>query len=296
MRLSRAIVYSFVAVFFVCGEFAFAQTEHVIQRGETLFGIARLYKVDVAVLQSANSISDPSKVRIGQKLIIPDGNQNLTNGTAPAAANVPYVVKAGDTLYGIARGNSMDISDLLAINNLSRNTILKVGQTIMVPAKSGTTVAVPVTPTPKPTASPGNSTSNPTGSQVPVNLPNQGKLSEGSNLKWPHNGDRFAVQGKLPGVVIHAKQGDPVLAISNGRVAYSGPHATLGHVIFIQGNNGYVYIYGGNEDSVLKLGDTVNSGERIGTVGLTPGIKEAQVYFGVWKKGTYINPAAAPRD
>lgn len=44
---------------------------HVVQSGDTLSGIALLYGVEVAAIQEANGIEDPSTLQIGQELVIP---------------------------------------------------------------------------------------------------------------------------------------------------------------------------------------------------------------------------------
>ncbi len=44
---------------------------HVMAKGETLYGLARKYKVSVDAIIKANSIKDPAKLRDGTKLVIP---------------------------------------------------------------------------------------------------------------------------------------------------------------------------------------------------------------------------------
>ena len=46
--------------------------EHVVKTGETLSAIAAAYGVSQSVIAQENGISDPSKVRVGQKLFIPE--------------------------------------------------------------------------------------------------------------------------------------------------------------------------------------------------------------------------------
>ncbi|MBM3307909.1 MAG: LysM peptidoglycan-binding domain-containing protein [Candidatus Eisenbacteria bacterium] len=46
-------------------------SSHTVSRGETLAGIAAKYGVTVSALMSANSISDPNLIRVGQKLVVP---------------------------------------------------------------------------------------------------------------------------------------------------------------------------------------------------------------------------------
>ena len=45
---------------------------HTVEAGQTLSAIADAYKVPVRTIMKANKISDPSKLRVGQKLFIPD--------------------------------------------------------------------------------------------------------------------------------------------------------------------------------------------------------------------------------
>jgi LysM repeat protein len=79
--------------------------KHTVQPGESLGVIARKYQVSTGELAAANSITDPSKVRVGQQLVIPGskavgakstGAVAAKAGSAPAAAapapavNTPY--------------------------------------------------------------------------------------------------------------------------------------------------------------------------------------------------------------
>ena len=48
-----------------------------------------------------------------------------------------YIVKSGDTLYGISNQFGVSVSDILRANNLS-NTNIKVGDKLLIPALTGT--------------------------------------------------------------------------------------------------------------------------------------------------------------
>lgn len=54
---------------------------HEVQPGETLIAIALQYGVTVAALQSANGISDPSTLQVGQDLIIPTGEESQSENS-----------------------------------------------------------------------------------------------------------------------------------------------------------------------------------------------------------------------
>lgn len=74
-------------------------------------------------------------------------NANLTDTIPPAemepvkseipaaqAEGTDYKVKAGDNLSKIAKRYGVSLNELLELNNLSRNSILRIGQTIKIPA------------------------------------------------------------------------------------------------------------------------------------------------------------------
>lgn len=68
--------------------------KHTVQSGESLGVIARKYGVSVGELAAANNITDPSKVRAGQQLVIPGfkavGNKgSATTSNKPASASSP---------------------------------------------------------------------------------------------------------------------------------------------------------------------------------------------------------------
>jgi LysM repeat protein len=59
---------------------------YVVKSGDTLLAIATQYNVTVADLQAANGIEDPSKLSIGQQLIIPVGGYVPSGGSVTATA------------------------------------------------------------------------------------------------------------------------------------------------------------------------------------------------------------------
>jgi len=109
---------------------------HQISRGETLSGIARRYGVSVQALKTTNSLRS-SAIRAGKQLLIPiNGSQVAsTNTTEPATQNekqqIIHQVQRGDTLWAIARKYKVRVEELLAWNQLSKNSILKLDQSLV---------------------------------------------------------------------------------------------------------------------------------------------------------------------
>ena len=97
--------------------------EYVVQKGDTLYSIARKFNTTVDNLKSLNNITTDS-LAIGQILKIP-GEESITGNT--------YIVKKGDNLYSIARTYGTTVDKLKDINNLTSNN-LSIGQVLKLPS------------------------------------------------------------------------------------------------------------------------------------------------------------------
>jgi len=119
---------------------ALAGRTHRVEKGETLFSIATRYGVTVEQLKSANALSG-NALMAGQALqvasvgdaavALPRPSTALVKVSAPARSSpVPvktYVVRAGDTLFGIALKFGVELTDLLRWNKLSGKSVLQPG-------------------------------------------------------------------------------------------------------------------------------------------------------------------------
>lgn len=97
--------------------------DYVVQKGDTLYSIARKFNTTVDNLKSLNNITTDS-LAIGQILKIP-GEESIKENT--------YTVKKGDSLYSIARANNTTVDKLKNINNLTSNN-LSIGQVLKLPS------------------------------------------------------------------------------------------------------------------------------------------------------------------
>lgn len=114
-------------------------TIHVVQRGETLFRIAEHYGLSLQDIAQVNDIVDPGSIEIGQRLIIPIGG--LPN---PSVDGQTHVVQPGETLTSIAALYGMTPDQLALLNDISLNSIIAGGQTLVVndPNASGVGVTI----------------------------------------------------------------------------------------------------------------------------------------------------------
>lgn len=123
-----------------------AKNVYVIKSGDSLSKIAAAHGVNSRELAELNQIADANKIRIGQKLILPDyakPSQSQPEAKAAAAAKETskkeavsgdaYVVKAGDALSKIASAHGVKTKDLMAANNITDANKIRVGQKIVIP-------------------------------------------------------------------------------------------------------------------------------------------------------------------
>lgn len=96
--------------------------KHVVQPGETLYGISKMYGLSVGDLLSANEHARTG-LQAGTTLVIP-----TESGEAR-----PYVVKEGDTLYRLSVNNGVELTDLLSVNPGVSPENFKAGMTILIP-------------------------------------------------------------------------------------------------------------------------------------------------------------------
>ncbi len=100
---------------------------HVVQRGETLAGIAARYGVNMWTLASLNGITNVNRIYVGQRLTIP-----TASAPPPPAARI-HVVRAGETLGGIARLYGVDVWALARTNGIYNLNRIYVGQRLAIP-------------------------------------------------------------------------------------------------------------------------------------------------------------------
>jgi LysM repeat protein len=96
---------------------------YIVKSGDSLWSIAKKNNLTVNELKELNNLSS-NILSIGQKLLIKDTSSSDDVG-------VYYVVKSGDTLYGISNKYGISVDELKKINNLKDNN-LSIGQKILV--------------------------------------------------------------------------------------------------------------------------------------------------------------------
>ena len=105
--------------------------EYKVKNGDTLYGIAFENDMSVNEFLKINNISNPLtyKLKVGETLKI---YTNIQNKVDTSRTTKIYKVKRGDTLGAIAINNSMSLDELLKLNSLKKDYLLKIGDNIKV--------------------------------------------------------------------------------------------------------------------------------------------------------------------
>lgn len=118
-------------------------------------------------------------------------------------------------------------------------------------------------------------------------------------LNWPSRGrivERFgaAADGERgsQGVLIAAKVGSEIRAVSHGRVVYADWLRGYGLLLIIDHGEGYLSLYGYNETLLKEVGDWVDGGEIVASSGDSGGRREAGLYFELRHDGKAFDPVA----
>jgi murein DD-endopeptidase MepM/ murein hydrolase activator NlpD len=233
-----------------------AQTNYVVQPGDTLSSIALRYGLTTAELAEANGLINPDLIYAGLKLIIP-----ASAGARPAAApagkpaaivNRLHIVQADETLFGIALKYGTTVRSLLTTNRLDRAGFIVPGQQLIIPADAASNqagVAQPATPLPAPfTSIEISPLPLVQGSLLEVTVRASGPVSltgqfGGWSIPFAQDGDHYTglagvgahpVSGVTPGlhsIVITATQGNTSPAVVTSNVQIRPGHFNSEYIV-----------------------------------------------------------------
>ncbi|HWW46745.1 MAG TPA: peptidoglycan DD-metalloendopeptidase family protein [Xanthobacteraceae bacterium] len=234
---------------------------HVVNRGDTLAGIARRNQISAAQLAAANGMTVDAPLRLGAKITVPAA------GKAVAAAPAPAV----------------------------QATVAAAPQQ---PAKPMVMAQAQVAP---PAAAPVQKanlavTSTPVEAETPSPV-KQAEANSSPTFRWPVRGRIIAGYGaknngkQNDGINVAVPEGTPVKAAEDGVVAYAGNELKgYGNLVLIRHSNGYVTAYAHASELMVKRGETIKRGQVIGKAGQSGDVNSPQLHFEIRKGSSPVDP------
>lgn len=120
------------------------QIFHEVRPGEVPGIIAEGYGVKVDLLLSANDITDPTSLQIGQRLRIPvTATPTPAVSPTPTRAPTTYIIQAGDILLEIAAEYDTTVEAIMIANEITDPRTLQIGQVLIIPPDRGSILGVP---------------------------------------------------------------------------------------------------------------------------------------------------------
>ncbi|HEY6815051.1 MAG TPA: M23 family metallopeptidase [Croceibacterium sp.] len=227
------------------------ETEHVVEAGETLRGIANRAGVPLVVVAEANGLSQPYAIRSGQKLVIPRQRT--------------HVVKRGETGFGIAYQYGVPFAQIALANDLDDKGTVRTGQRLIIPALM-------------PERAPFTTIDQPY-----FSVPHDGEVL----LGWRRRSDG----GGHEGIDFAVTAGDMVRAAAGGTVLVADEDAErFGRLVVIDHGNGWQSRYGHLARITVAKGETVTAGERIGLGGQAGDAERPELHFEIRHGAEPVDP------
>jgi len=245
-------------------------TEYRVQNGDTVSSIALKFGISIDTILWENNLKSVDSIKPLQILrILP-------------VTGVRHQVKRGETIYSIAKDYGVDAQVIIDYPfntfNDDETFSLTVGQDLIIPDGI------------KP-----NEIITGTREVAKTVAPIPGVVGEG-NFIWPTNGvitQKFSWYH--PAVDIANPSNPPIVAAATGTVITAGWNAGgYGNYVIIDHGNGYWTLYGHmlNNSILVKAGDKVVQGQRIGTMGSTGRSTGTHCHFEIRRSagGEQIDP------
>lgn len=199
-----------------------------------------------------------------------------------AGPGVYHKVGKGETLWRISKTYGVDMQDIAELNNIKDNREIKAGSLLYIPGVSRARKVTPYAP--------------PKSGQRQAPEPEDRIVVRRDRFIWPVSGKVVSDFGmrngaRHGGIDIKASEGTPVKAADSGTVAFvDSDMRGYGRIIILRHADGFFTVYAHNSENLVKLGDSVEKGAHIATVGRSGNATTAHLHFEVRDGKVVRNP------
>ncbi|MCZ8114904.1 peptidoglycan DD-metalloendopeptidase family protein [Silanimonas sp.] len=282
---------------------------HVVQAGDTLYGIAFRNSLDWREVARWNGIGEPFVIKPGQVLRLSAPRREATgarvasapSGTPTPPASAPAVASGPPPIPRGPAGSSGPVA------RSTPPAPAPVARPVTAPTPANPPTPTPTTPvasatptsTSVPPSSPGPrppaavAAPAPVPASTPTGPAGTGAFRAGQ-WQWPTQGQvisRYAEGDKArQGIAIAGSAGQPVRAAAAGTVVYSGAGLVgYGELIIIKHNDEWLSAYGHNRRRLVAEGANISAGQQIAELGRT-GTSRDMLHFEIRRNGKPVDP------
>lgn len=252
---------------------------YTVKKGDTLYAIGLEFGYDYKEIASANNLSPPYAIKVGQKLNLP-ANGNLEKALPASTTEDGVIVTPikAEPVAAEAKTATPAVTPILSQPKAVREPFS------LEALNRSTTKPTEVVGT-KPTTSPETTTAKPAESKVAGD--------DSISWTWPTNGKIVASfnEASNKGIDIAGTTGQAVNAASSGKVIYSGSDLRgYGNLVIIKHNKTFLSVYAHNSKLVVKEGQIVAAGQKIAEMGNTDS-NSVKLHFEIRQQGKSVDPA-----
>ena len=249
---------------------------YVVQKGDTLYGIAFNHGLDYHEIIENNNIQNPDVIQAGQEL-------RLFAAGSGTVAEMPRI-KTTEIKPPVIPVKDQPKVEILPYSEQAVVEIQKLQEVLRKPELVVTAKVDPKPehkPEPKPEFKPEVVTDAtvPPDESLEWGMPTLGKVVA-----------EFSESDNRKGVDISGTKGQNIVASASGKVVYSGNGLRgYGKLIIIKHNNTYLSAYAHNDQVIVKEGQTVTKGQKIAEMGNTDA-EQVELHFEIRKLGKPVDP------
>jgi murein DD-endopeptidase MepM/ murein hydrolase activator NlpD len=235
---------------------------HIVKPGETIYSLARQYKLTPMAIAKANNVGLDHRVKVGDRVIIPGQTGAAPRLAMPAQTQpAPRVAAKPETTTPAVKPQGTP----------------KVAQNDAPPSANIVAPAADPLPEPTPTGTTGNAATS-------FRWPVKGRVIQGFGPK--------SSGGQNDGINVAVPEGTPIKAAEDGVVAYAGNELKgYGNLVLVRHSNGFVTAYAHASELNVKKGETIKRGQVIGKAGATGNVTSPQLHFEVRRGATPVDPS-----
>jgi murein DD-endopeptidase MepM/ murein hydrolase activator NlpD len=267
-----------------------------------LIGLALLLP-SLVLAHPAGSAADAKPATSSPKRAAVKTHKDDVKNVAAPADRCIHVVRRGESLSRIAARHHIARQSIITANHLTSPGALRVGQRLQIPGCKA--------------AAPQRVARRESGVvPPPIRLDDESLLArvgprriptrlfvavpdfngDGVQFQWPIDGPIASGFGRRAGgwhagVDIKAEMGAQIRAAAAGTVLVSGTERFYGRMIKLEHAGGFTTTYAHNLENLVEVGDTVEAGAVIGTVGRSGHASASHLHFEIRREGIAYNPA-----